>query len=257
MNDPHVEALRYRLVPIDGITFAAPRLDRRIAGFVASVEDDIATLRPERHYATADEAVAEADPLLRAWEISHALWAGRPELRFHFEHAEVVDRAPSADPPGPVGLEARIEGRSTVTGTLTTSTTRGAYPEPPAGFAVDPDVDTLFQRWVGYATGREPLLGMAYFCLSLIEFRGGGRAQAAGRYGIDQKVLRKLGELTALGGPGFARKLTPTSRRLTEKEVAWVEATAKMLIVRAGEFAAASGTPGPVVTMADLPALDS
>jgi hypothetical protein len=122
------------------------------------------------------------EPRLRAWELAHALKQGHPEFRFDFEDAETIDRdpPPPREPGSPQVVEIGLASEINVAGSLGVKVTRAAYPEPPTDFAVDPDVETLSQRWQGYLAEREPLQAMAYFCLTLFELRGGGR-RGAGR----------------------------------------------------------------------------
>ena len=145
-------------------------------------------------------------------------------------------------------LAVRISGKVAVE--------RGSYPEPPVSFALDPDTETLWNRWRGYVEGREPLQAMAYFCLSVLEVHG-RRAGAQKRFAVSGSVLRKIATLsTETGDPQTtARKATTNPRPITSLERAWLEAAVKALVRRAGEFAAASGAALPTITMGDLPKL--
>jgi hypothetical protein len=142
--------------------------------------------------------------------------------------------------------------------------TRRKYPAPPQRFKVSPDVETLWHRYEGYQQGREPLLAMAYFCLSFLDWRGSqhpglspNRRRAASLYAIEYEVLKQLGNLTTnLGDEKTTRKIDEESlhREPTPGEVAWIEAAIKMIIRRVGEHAADSAACRPL-SMCDLPPL--
>lgn len=123
-------------------------------------------------------------------------------------------------------------------------------------FRVTPDVSTLWDRYRGHVGGREPLLAMGYFYLTVLEGGAGRRANAAAKYRIDGAVLNKLGELTSVrGDPLSARKMTSTKRPLTGSEHQWVLEAIKRLIWRAGD--PRNRTELSLITMADLPVYSS
>jgi hypothetical protein len=135
---------------------------------------------------------------------------------------------------------------------------RREYPAPPARFKASTDVETLWHRYEGYKQGREPLLGMAYACLTWLEAQVGGRANAAKTYAIDATILRKLGDFTAnLGDERTARKFHARGARRppTPEETAWIDAVIRILIRRVGEHAADPDAPWPPLSMRDLPSL--
>ena len=118
-----------------------------------------------------------------------------------------------------------------------------------------PDAATVANRYQGYREGREPLLAMAYFCLTVLEAGAGGRREAAATYKIHESVLGKLGELTSeRGDPGTARKMkAPAMQPLSGAETVWIQEAIKQIIWRLGDQRAT--TELPTITMADLPAL--
>jgi hypothetical protein len=107
------------------------------------------------------------------------------------------------------------------------------------------DVNALWQRYMRYEQSREPLLSMAYFCLSYFEDAAGTgakgrqrRKMAAEALGVEEEVLRRLGELTStLGDAETARKKNPQSksRGPTVEEKEWIETTVKLLIRKTAE----------------------
>ncbi len=51
-----------------------------------------------------------------------------------------------------------------------------------------------------FLDGQEPLLSMANFCLTVLEWDAGGRPAAASKYNVNLEVLRKLGYLVSERG---------------------------------------------------------
>jgi hypothetical protein len=244
MRDPHVLSLTYRLEHSDSVSFDNPNpIEDERDAFTMRLEDGFVTFTMRDHHPTEEAAWGVVKPYLRAWEISDALRVGRPEVRFKFHGAQLIDRdpPPPRKPGEPISLSVGIATEFNVAGSRTVA--HGSYPKPPTEFAVDPDVETLWGRYEGYLDGREPLAAMGYFCLTVVEMRGGGGTLA------NRPVLRKLGQLTSTAG---GRKATGT-RPLTGVEQAWVEATVRELIRRAAEVAAGA-TPPPLM-MGDLPPL--
>ncbi len=244
MRDPHVVSLTYRLVPSERLSFANPEpVEDETEAFSVRLADGVVTVDLHEHHDSRLSARHAVEPYLRAWEIQHALWAGSREVRFEFEDAEVIDRDPPK-PGEPNTGSVELSAEVVLSGSVEGSTIRGSYPEPPREFALDPNVETLWERWHGYREGREPLASMGYFCRTVVEAQDGEDT-----LGVSRPVLRKLGELTSTAG---GRKASG-ARPLTGEEQEWVEATVKALIQRAGQVAAGA-SPSPL-TMGDLPPL--
>jgi hypothetical protein len=258
VRDPHVDSLTYQLVLSERTSFVEnvkPIEDENDA-FSMRLDDSVVTFEMHEHHASEASACQAVEPYLRAWEVHDALRTGRPEIRFEFERAQVIDRNPP--PPPQPGEPVTVEGTATlstkVSISATGTVTRASYPKPPKDFALDPDVETLWQRWEGYLARRESLQAMAYFCLTVLEHGHGGRAGAASHYSISKKVLDTLARLsTNTGDQRTARKVTGRLRPITDAEIAWLGAAVKALIQRGGE-AAAGASPSPL-TMGDLPPL--
>jgi hypothetical protein len=266
-NDPHVESLTYRLETDDTLEFEDPpplEIERddlrlRLAG-------DLLMVWPKEHYASEKEARQAFEPYLRAWESFEAIRrSGRREMRFVFKYARVVDRDPA-----PFGTPlVAIEDSATVTatGTVKRVSRHRRYPDPPEGFVASPEVEFMLGRYDQYLRGREPLLAMAYFCVTRFEYgtrhsqAGGSWTQKAAReYGVSERVLRTLHRLsTGLVAEAGARKLGKQSenRPPTDEEQRWIERCVLALIRRAGERAADPRSTLPQITMADLPPLES
>lgn len=237
MRKPRVQTLKYELVTGTYHSFNNPSpITWETDEFEARLENGFLVCELKGDYSTIGAAQLAVDPYVKAWEIDVALSWGRGEFRFKFVDGEVIDLNPT--PP---------EGNLvTVTSDLTllwnvhakTKVNHAAYPNPPQHFTVTPDVATLWQRFEGYADGREPLLSMAFFCLSMVEYMASGRSAACRKFNIEPKVLGELGRLTTtMGDGGTARKLNKGSTRLplSKKEKLWVESAVKMLIRQVGE----------------------
>ena len=256
MRDPHVNWLTYRMGHSSDVSYEnPPQLSFSCEGFTGTLKDEILTVAMKDHFASVAEARSHVEGFLRAWELHDRILGARDEISFTFDDAEVVDRDPV--PPGKdqvVSVEAAVLSLSGTTVSL--HVTRKSYPAPPTGFVVTPDVETMWQRYEGYRAGREPLLSMGYFCLSAVEVAAGGRREAANRYEIGEKVLRKIGELTSeRGDEKTARKMSRTNavKPMSHREKAWLEEALKVVIARVAEVA--GGKSVQQLTMDDLPRL--
>jgi hypothetical protein len=259
--EPHVESLTYTLAAGVDTSYAetAPAIEIDHDAFSARLDTEVLTVTPKEHFTSEAEARAVVDPFLRAWEVRAALESGRPEFRFSFSGSVTMNRAP------PAGTRAlAVSDTASVSDSMHAHVTRSTYPAPPkAPFEVSPEVAMLHARWEQYTLRGDTLLAMSYFCLTLIEEAFGGdrsgsakREYAANALGIDNKVLDKLGELTAKGDPTMARKFSLKYEPLRAEETAWVEPTIRKLILRVGVVAALGCAPGlPDIGFADLPPL--
>lgn len=206
-------------------------------------------------YPNVKSARAVVDPILRAWEIDVSLRLGRGELSFIYRKADIVDVEDSEDGSRTVYLE-HISLRTTASLSAEIHVGRSQYPSPPSNFAINPDIETLWYRYEGYLEGKEPLLAMSYFCLTLLEARAGRKNQrkkASKKYNISLAVLNTLGTLTSERRDGrFARK-SGASLPLSQTEKIWIEETIKAFIRQLGVIEA--GERPSQLTMADLPDL--
>ena len=222
---------------------AAP-IEFDTADFSGRREADVLVLSLKRHAADQAEARALVDPFIRAWEIDAGLTIGRAEFTLRFDSAQVVDRAPT---PGVHELQANAT--ATFTATLQLTAFRSHYPVPSLAFQTTPEVEALWARYLRYVAGSEPLLSMAYACLTLLE--RGNRRQAEGLYGVEYEVLSKLGELTSTRGDALtARKPGEATAPLSATESRWVDAA-----IRAVTRHIATRAGDETLKMADLPAL--
>ena len=204
MNDPRVVALIYRIEHGDSIDYSQARpLVADEPRFHLSVEDMRARFAFKVHYATVEQARDAIADYIRVWEFDATLRRGNPDsFRLRFEKADIVDLNPT---PGAVRLSSSlVAGVGIGSAHLTVSTPN--YPSPPSDLTINPDAETMYGRYMGHRQKREPLPGMAYFCLTVLQAGAGGRKAAARKYGIDISVLAKIGDLTANRGGAQARK---------------------------------------------------
>ncbi|MFH2011589.1 MAG: hypothetical protein ABIJ37_02610 [Pseudomonadota bacterium] len=256
MKDPHIVSLRYKLETISNVTFNdSPSIKDEIDSFQVFLDNGMAIVTLKDHFESIPSARKFVDAYFRAWELGAALNFNREVIKFVFEDAEVIDRDPP--PPGsPIMLQPLDIASASFVGKVTASVSKHEYPLPPKDFRVNPDVETLWNRFNGYIQGNEPLLSMAYFILTFLEARANGRKKAGELYLIHKNVLDKLGELTAeRGDEKTARKIKKTNKLMTlnHTETCWIEAIIKAIIRRVGEI---DVNPSPdILTMKDLPML--
>jgi hypothetical protein len=102
MNDPHVQALHYKVKSGSGFDYtSAPALAHGTRAFRVVVDKGTAVFEMKEHYATQDEAVRYVSPFIRAWEIQSDLATVPGSFRLTFDHANIIDRNPP--PPSPPG----------------------------------------------------------------------------------------------------------------------------------------------------------
>jgi hypothetical protein len=256
VNDPHVESLSYRLELLEPnasfkdpepVTHATPDFEITLAGLDAHVAMNT-------HFTYDHEARAAVEPVLRAWEESSFL--DGQHIRFDFGGATVIDRDP---PRGEIGasVSRSMTADLRIAGSAEDYHEIGAYPAPPAGFALDPHVEALMTHVRAYREGRERLSDHAYWIYSYVtKVLARNRKEAAGALSVDVAVLRKLSELSStIGDISSARKIDSQwqQRPFTSAEIAWLESTVTALVRQAG--AIVSGTTPGRVRMGDLPQL--
>ena len=253
MNDPHVEALLYRVVHDDVVNYRkAPPSQFDEPEFRGTVDQGQVRFEMRSHCATIEAARAIVEPYIAAWVVSAGLRAGPNEFNLAYLDAEVVDREPT---PGVVELSFTVASKSAMEATPTLD--RGKYPEPPVGLRVNADVRSMYDRYEGYRLGQEPLDSMAYFCLTVVESRHATdrRAQAAQELAIDLQVLKRLGELVSEKGGDKPRKAGGLANRQSHTEKTWIDNAVKAIIRRAAEVAYDPGKKYETITISDLPEL--
>ena len=256
MNDPHVAALNYRVDHGDSIDYSrAEPLEREAPGFRLTVKDRKVRFELKEHYATekqAKEAIAE---YIRVWEFDATLKHGNSEsFRLVFETPEIIDRKPT---PGRISLAGRGVAIVCSSGSASLQVQPPAYPEPPSDIALNPDVRTMHQRYLGYRSGHEPLASMANFCLTVLEAstgkRNGPRPAAARMYNVDKRILAKIGELAAQRGGTEARKADGVATEFSSEERHFLDRALKAIIRRVAQREHTPQGDLPKISWSDLP----
>lgn len=209
------------------------------------------------HYDTEAEARCVVEPRLIDWEIHSALDDNNHrQLRFRFHSSQIVDRNPSSAHSLSMNFVAELNS------TFSISISSPTYPLPPTRtFSASADVIKMWNRYEAYRNEKEPLLAMAYYCLTV--FRelapaegGGNKRERSGRaFRVDPDVLSKLGDLTANYGDEDTARKSPSMRSLTPEETNWVATTVRELINRVGEVAASPFSRLSQITMLTLPSI--
>jgi hypothetical protein len=256
MNDPHVDALHYRISYTDAVDYAnaVPREYDGNPAFVVRIADGNAKITMKEHFATVEDARKFVDPFLKAWELSAALDRPQDQFEFIYQRYELIDRNPS---PGVISIEP---AQLSLQGSDVTLVDRlGTYPDPPDSLGWDPNIDLLFNRYRLWAAKRTSLNDAANFCLTLLEAIPGSpskrRKNAASHFCVDVDVLRKVGELSTTKGGPDARKAEGASEDFTEKERVWLESALKALIRRVAQKVY-SPAGLQKIKMDDLPSLE-
>jgi hypothetical protein len=257
-DDLRVESLTYSFLTEEGISISenASPVTLETEDFAARLERDTLSVSMKTDFRDEASAREAVEPHIRAWEVASTLRIGRPEFSFRFNGSHIINRAV---PPGT--HDVRASGTMFLEASGPSHVTRGEYPHPPSEpFSVSPEVEMLHMRWAQFIRGGDTLLGMAYFCLTLIEvaYGGGNRATAKATLRVSRTILDTVGRLTDGGDPSTARKFRERSRALTADEDAWVRAAIPLLILRAGRRDAdAAFEEKAELTMSALPPLAS
>ena len=246
MNDPHVAVLIYKIEHGDSIDYSkAKPLDHEEAGFRVKITNGQVCFKFKDHYASVDEAREAIGDYIRSWEFDAGLREGPNRFKLKFDQSQIEDRNPT---PGAVSIGTPIRFSFTLS-EPTVTLSPACYPPPPSGLKLIPDVQTMYDRYMGYRQGREPLTTMAYFCLTILE-KNNSRKVAAETHGIKFEVLREIGRLSTMKGGQQARKESGTNNNLTAQDQRFLEEAIKAIIRRAAEKACPSNSDFPEISMA-------
>ncbi|MCY4237465.1 MAG: hypothetical protein OXC93_03795 [Rhodospirillaceae bacterium] len=255
MNDPHVVALNYRIDHGDTIDYGrAESLDREEPGFRLTVKEGKARFELKEHYATEEDARGAVAEYIRVWEFDATLNYGSSDsFRLMFEDSEIIDRNPTA---GRISITARF-GAPSVSVAASVVIRPPDYPQPPSDIALNPDASVMHLRYLGYRGGHEPLGGMANFCLTVLEASTGKRPKqrsaAAKLYNVDERVLGKIGELSACKGGAAARKAPGLAKEFSAQERHFLEQALEAIIRRVAQRARTPDADLPKISWSDLP----
>ena len=256
MNDPHVEVLLYRVIHGKSHYYSkAERLKIDEPGFQVLIRDEEVRFEFKDHYATEKEARKAVKDYIHNWEFDACLKGGNDCFKLEFMKAVRVDRQPT---PGVITVDAEpvraVVSISEAVGTVG----HAKYPSPSSAVSFnDPDVQTMYQRYMGYRQGNEPLASMAYFCLTFLEALAGQnkdqRKAAAQKYQIGKSVLSNIAMLSSNKGGHDARKAVGADKDFTNQERAFLEQAIERIIRRAAEKAHNPDNSHPKITLSDLP----
>lgn len=254
MNDLHVVALLYQVNHDESINYRqAEQLIHEETNFLLEVKDNQARFEMKEHYATEKDARDSIENYIRNWESHACLERNSDCFRLEFEKAEIEDRNPTH---GVKSLRANAKlGALKSSASLTIAAPR--YPTPPSGVNFNnPDVQTMYRRYMDYHRGNEKLPGMANFCLTLLENMAGPKTRrkaAAEKFQISKKVLDKIAMLSSNKGGQDARKAEGIGKEFTNQERAFLEQAIKKIIRRAAEKVQNRDNNLPKITLSALP----
>jgi len=252
MYDTVVVALIYRLEHENSVEYrSAEAVDYEEPGFWIRIEDKEVRFEFKEQHATEQEAREAIQEYIREWEFEAGLRHGPGSFGLSFLRSEIKYRNA---PPGTLGPINIRSGMPRVTARLTVGLPR--YPKPPSGVTITPDVKSMYDRYVGYRRGKEPLASMAYFCLTVVEqsigHKSGKRREAAKQYQISQGILDEIGKLSSGKGGPDARKADGRTAPLTAQERRFLEKAIKALIRRAAQKAHSPAGDYPLITKSNL-----
>jgi hypothetical protein len=238
MNEPIVTHLYYELKLSSELDFDnPPPLESDLPDFKLIL--NAGQLEVLMNIEVSSEVIARSivEPFLRSWELDQFLTTGRKEFWFEFKNSIIIDKSPTR--PGDVVIHAGVGELVFLSDEISIKLTKKVYPPPEFGLTISPDVQTLLSRYEGFINKKEPLLSMAYFCLTAFEVDAGNRLNAANKFNIHYLVFKTLGELTSERGDSKeSRKAREQAslQPLTSKEIVWINAAVRKLIRRKAEF---------------------
>ncbi len=247
MMNLSVSELRYRAIGTSAFADAPPVTATNSIGMF-TLADDVLLVGLSEERASVHAARESIEPFLRAWELEAEIYWGFPVIRFEFQRVALVK--PLVDQVGQRSEDSRLPSDDSDQEPVIAF---GSYPTPPS-IRVTPEMEDL---WARYAAGRidlhEPFQSAAYYCLTVVERSAGGRQEAASKYNIDLRVLKRLGELCSTkGDPMTARKaLSRDSSPLSSDDRKWMSYTIRSVVLQMGLVAA--GTTPSRIALSDLP----
>ena len=247
MNDPHVVALLYQIEHGRSVDYGkAKPIDHEERDYRVEIANEQVRFEFKEHYGTKDAARKAIEDYIRVWEFDAGLREGPNYFKLKFKKAQIEDRKPTPVTPGVKDTSVSI-----TTGVPTVSvmaTVSKPYPSPPSsGLKLTPDVQTMYDRYMGYLQGREPLTGMAYFCWSMIK----DRPTANGDF--SRNVGTQINRLSSKKGGQQARKASGKDNDLTAQDCRFLEEAIKAVIRRAAERAQSPYNDLPEISLSDLP----
>lgn len=253
MNDPHVVALNYRIEHGCSVDYskAEPLVCNELEDFRIEINcTQNVRFELKNPCATEKEAKKCVDEYIRIWEADACLKGGPDYFTLKYCGPEIEDRNPT---PNTINLSGRGDlGEIRGSGTLTLKPSK--YPSPPSGMDINADIETMYQRYMGYLRGHEPLASMAYFCLTVLEnwekkkTNEQKKKTSEKRLNIEKKfqipvhITNRIGELSSTKGGTEARKKNDAAvgkseenLDFTNREKLFLEESVKMMICYAAK----------------------
>ena len=244
MNDPHVAALIYKIEHGPSVDYRkAESIDHEEAEFRVKIANEEVRFELKEHYATEDAARKAIEDYIRDWEFGAGLENGPSCFKLKFDHAQIEDRNPT---PGGLELHAQPLRFDMMVSKATLTVFRNCYPPPPSGLKITPDVQLMYDRYMDYLQGREKLLGMAFFCWSMVKDN---------TTDFSREVCNMISRISGGGGgPEHARKRAGIDEDpLTDQELRFFVEAIKAIIRRAAERAHDPDQNLPKISLSDLP----
>jgi len=243
MNDPHVKSLIYNIDYDKSVIdwSNAEPLDVEEKDFNIHIEQMKVCFTFKKHYASVASARKSLeDDYIPNWEFDICLNRGPDAFKLEFSKSDIIDRNPSSSPsPLPIAISFST-GLAKIQSYLAPPQPSN-YPKPPQGMIKrDANVNSMYERYLGYCAGKEPLPSVAYFCLTMLETPPAEdihksnhriskkRSETAKHFGICLNVLNRVGELSSTKGGALARKsdgvgenkeLTPEERDCLKEDM--------------------------------------
>lgn len=260
MNDPKVVALIYAVEHGNSVSYdnAAPFHYGESPDFDLTVSNKIVRFEFKKHYSDEDGARQAIEPFIERWEFEADLLGGTNGFRLRYMNPEIVDLNPSPPEPGIRGIRIGpiVGGPSSVE--VGVAVLRTEYPPPPLSRSVDTDdsaVVKMKRRYDQYCLRRATLPDVAYFCVSVLEEKYGGREAAAKECRVSKRVIRKIAMLASEKGGEDARKAKGADDDFTVREKQFLREAIAAIIRRVAQVAADDSQCLTQITMTDLPSL--
>jgi len=256
MNKPHIDKLYYSMIVHSSVDYkkASPTIDETEI-FMMTARDKKVIFDIKQHYESVERIRRVTDEYLKQWEILIGLKTVPNEITFKFEHADIIDLEPDQNS-GIVRLLASSVNAVSLKSNPGFHISRDKFPDPPSGFSVSPDVDTMFYRYKAYHEGHDHLASMAYLVLTILEMKAKTRVTASQKYNISETILDKLATLCANQNQEEKHNSSHSDPfvALSSIDKAWMLAACRLIIKRKGEYESRGSSDGlPMLTMDDLP----
>ena len=253
MNDPHVVALFYNVKHSAAVDYSeAKPLEHEEKDFTITIAKDKACFTMKAHYATEEKARKPAEEYIQVREFAAGLEGGPNAFTLEFDYSRIEDRQPQ---PGMAQIHGVVPAPSG-TARATSMPIKKSYPPPPqSGLKITPDVQSMYDRLMGYCSGRDRPPSMAAFCLDVLQGSTGSKSpskKAVEMYGIERAVIKKIARLSNNKGGPDARKRVGIDSPLEPEEKRFLEEAIKAIIRQMAAHAYDPDNMPPEIKLTDL-----